>query len=358
VDAAHDTRPLGGILVDEGLLSPEQLKLALAEQARVGRPLGQVVVDLGLASAPALASALAEQKGGMHRSEYGVSVGFRRDLAGPETPALPPVAAFEQPKRDDRPAWSDPPLTRPAAVPDPPAEEPPVEGPPVEEPAAELVPAAQPIELPVEQPVEEPPAAPVVAVVEALPPPPVAPPAAAPAPAASGHDPVPDLLAAVVSRDSELAQLRTELTQQGEELAQQGEELAKLRGELEGVRGALESSQEQLAEAHRRLEEEQGRRAPLEADVAGLRAENTDLAARLEVATAPPPSRFRDELHRLLVPSGTGYRVVERDGPPPEPDALVELPSDEAEEPSAFVVARRSRLAPGDATALVHLLPL
>ena len=58
-----DTPPLllGELLVAQGLLTPEQLRWALAEQAESGRLLGEVVVQHDLISMVALVNALVEQ---------------------------------------------------------------------------------------------------------------------------------------------------------------------------------------------------------------------------------------------------------------------------------------------------------
>jgi hypothetical protein len=56
-------QPLGALLVGRGLLTSDQLVLALAEQRRSGRVLGQILVDSGYVSALSLAQALAEQYG-------------------------------------------------------------------------------------------------------------------------------------------------------------------------------------------------------------------------------------------------------------------------------------------------------
>jgi hypothetical protein len=56
-------RPLGDLLVDQGLLTPTELELALAEQAKTGRLLGQIVVDHGYVTAFSLARVLSEQHG-------------------------------------------------------------------------------------------------------------------------------------------------------------------------------------------------------------------------------------------------------------------------------------------------------
>ena len=58
-----DTPPLllGELLVAQGLLTPEQLRWALAEQAESGRLLGEGVVQHDLISMVALVNALVEQ---------------------------------------------------------------------------------------------------------------------------------------------------------------------------------------------------------------------------------------------------------------------------------------------------------
>jgi hypothetical protein len=65
VDAPAPVSPgprlLGGLLVAQKLLTPEQLEWALAEQAKSGRLLGEVVVQNGLVSMVALVNALVEQ---------------------------------------------------------------------------------------------------------------------------------------------------------------------------------------------------------------------------------------------------------------------------------------------------------
>jgi len=56
-------RQLGALLVDEELLTPTELELALDEQRRTGRLLGQIVVDRGFLSAFSLARVLSAQHG-------------------------------------------------------------------------------------------------------------------------------------------------------------------------------------------------------------------------------------------------------------------------------------------------------
>ena len=61
--ADHDAywRPLGQLLVQRGLLTPEELEAALDEQERTGGLLGEILMRNGLLSRLALASSLHEQ---------------------------------------------------------------------------------------------------------------------------------------------------------------------------------------------------------------------------------------------------------------------------------------------------------
>ncbi len=56
-------RQLGDILLDGGLVEPDQLRIAVEEQQRLGRSLGRVLVDLGMVTESQLVAALAEQIG-------------------------------------------------------------------------------------------------------------------------------------------------------------------------------------------------------------------------------------------------------------------------------------------------------
>ncbi|MGB2951930.1 MAG: hypothetical protein WBB74_00900 [Gaiellaceae bacterium] len=56
-------RPLGTLLVDDGLLTADQLEQALAEQRKTGRLLGEIVVAWGYVTGISLALALAKQHG-------------------------------------------------------------------------------------------------------------------------------------------------------------------------------------------------------------------------------------------------------------------------------------------------------
>ncbi|MBL8881272.1 MAG: hypothetical protein JNG88_19380, partial [Phycisphaerales bacterium] len=52
---------LGDLLVQQGLLTDEQLKFALDEQKRSGRKLGRIVVDSSFVTEEAISQALAKQ---------------------------------------------------------------------------------------------------------------------------------------------------------------------------------------------------------------------------------------------------------------------------------------------------------
>jgi hypothetical protein len=73
---AFPWRQLGTLLVDEGLLTPEELELGLDEQRRTGRLLGQILVDRSYLSAFSLARVLSEQ--------HGVRLESRKDEPQPE----------------------------------------------------------------------------------------------------------------------------------------------------------------------------------------------------------------------------------------------------------------------------------
>jgi type IV pilus assembly protein PilB len=63
-DAANKkTKQLGEILIDEGLIEPEKLEMALVEQDRTERRLGRILIDMGLVKEQDLVAALAKQIG-------------------------------------------------------------------------------------------------------------------------------------------------------------------------------------------------------------------------------------------------------------------------------------------------------
>jgi hypothetical protein len=81
VEAAHiPWRPLGRLLVEQGLISEDELERALVEQASTGRPLGETLVELGFVPGPALSRALAAQYGLELTTEAGFGTGLRVEI--------------------------------------------------------------------------------------------------------------------------------------------------------------------------------------------------------------------------------------------------------------------------------------
>ena len=86
MDQAHfPWRPLGTLLVEEGLLAKSDLERALSEQRQTGRLLGQILVLDGAVSATALARVLARQHGVELRRTDGAAAERVLELEG--TPA-------------------------------------------------------------------------------------------------------------------------------------------------------------------------------------------------------------------------------------------------------------------------------
>jgi len=85
---------LGEILIERGLISYEQLELALADQQVSGDLLGAILIERGFVAPTTIAAALATQFGGLLKTEYGFATGF-----GPNLEPAPPV----QPEVNDAP---------------------------------------------------------------------------------------------------------------------------------------------------------------------------------------------------------------------------------------------------------------
>jgi hypothetical protein len=79
-------KPLGSLLLERGVVSQEELDLALEEQRSSGRRLGEILVAHGSVSWTTVAAVVAEQHGVPQ-----VDVGALREAPGPPTP--PPSAA-------------------------------------------------------------------------------------------------------------------------------------------------------------------------------------------------------------------------------------------------------------------------
>ncbi len=69
-------RQLGELMSELGMITREQLAVALEAQRESGRALGQIIVEMGFASGAAVAHALAIQSGGALRTEYGYALGL------------------------------------------------------------------------------------------------------------------------------------------------------------------------------------------------------------------------------------------------------------------------------------------
>ena len=81
MEAAHITwRPLGRVLVEQGLLTGEELEFALARQQVTGERLGETIVKCGFVSGPELAAALAAQYGIELATEKGFGTGLRSEI--------------------------------------------------------------------------------------------------------------------------------------------------------------------------------------------------------------------------------------------------------------------------------------
>src|SRR5437763_15940572 len=56
-------RPIGQILIDQGILTEDQLRIALLEQTKSHVPVGRLLVQLGFVSEATLRDALSERLG-------------------------------------------------------------------------------------------------------------------------------------------------------------------------------------------------------------------------------------------------------------------------------------------------------
>jgi hypothetical protein len=109
VEAAHIRwRPLGRLLVEQGLLGEAELEHALTEQESTGRRLGETLIELGFVSHAALSQALAEQYGFEPKTETGFGTGLRaelerREAAQPAPEALPALRLLPGPEETPEP---------------------------------------------------------------------------------------------------------------------------------------------------------------------------------------------------------------------------------------------------------------
>ncbi len=73
-------RPLGRLLVEQGLLTDRELELALSKQQISGKRLGETIVECGFVSRPDLSNALAAQYGIELTTETGFGTGLRAQI--------------------------------------------------------------------------------------------------------------------------------------------------------------------------------------------------------------------------------------------------------------------------------------
>jgi hypothetical protein len=121
VEAAHIAwRPLGRLLVEQGLLTAAELELALTAQQETGLRLGETIVKCGFVSGPQLANALAAQYGIELMTEKGFGTGLRSEIQRRhETDRRRVIHLAPPPPEDDAPPSED------EAAPIDPAPEPP-----------------------------------------------------------------------------------------------------------------------------------------------------------------------------------------------------------------------------------------
>jgi hypothetical protein len=60
MNAEKKPKRLGEILIDEGVITTDQLEIALTEQKKIHEPLGKLLVNLGFATEAIMRSALGE----------------------------------------------------------------------------------------------------------------------------------------------------------------------------------------------------------------------------------------------------------------------------------------------------------
>lgn len=114
MEAAHIAwRPLGRVLVEQGLLTSEELELALARQQETGLRLGDTIVKCGFVSGPQLANALAAQYGIELTTETGFGTGLRSEIQRRHENDRGRVVQLTPPPTDASAATSEPQVVEP-----------------------------------------------------------------------------------------------------------------------------------------------------------------------------------------------------------------------------------------------------
>lgn len=93
-DAEPPQEPLGAQLVKRGLITDEQLAIALEEQRTSGGQLGAILVARGFVTPALVAQALATQHGSLLKTEYGFAMGFGNALERTGAVDKPPVSVY------------------------------------------------------------------------------------------------------------------------------------------------------------------------------------------------------------------------------------------------------------------------
>jgi hypothetical protein len=296
--SAHETpwRPLGVLLVEQGVISEAELETALADQAANEKPLGEILIAHGFSSRPAIQDALAEQAGVMFEPERGFGTGLRGLLArkhrqrkhGDDEPARPQLAVVP-PLAD---AEIEVPRQR-VAVAEAPAE--------ARAPSVNLL---RPVEVPQPAPLPPPPAAPAQPVQ-------------------------PDV-------EAQLDELRTAHERTSDELTRIGDALARVQAELAELRAAPPAHAPVVAEPEPRPEPE-------------VKAASEPELGPEEPAPAIVPAVELAHLRYVL--AGAAYRIDAYDGPAPIVGERLEL-----DERSFRVVKVAASPLPGDERRCAYLL--
>ena len=90
--ASAPQEPLGTLLVKRGLITDEQLAIALEDQRTSGEHLGTILLARGFATPASVAQALATEHGGLLKTEYGFATGFGTGVQQSGAVSEPPVS--------------------------------------------------------------------------------------------------------------------------------------------------------------------------------------------------------------------------------------------------------------------------
>jgi hypothetical protein len=334
-------RPLGEVLVERGIVTPEQLTIALEQQRTTGQQLGEIIVGFGFAPGPIVAQALATQHGGLIKTEYGFAMGWSSDDAPKRVAAAvaTPIAASELAERDrmiaELRAWAESAQSAIAARDDAIAR--------LRTELAELAEQERAPEPTAHEGAHE-------EALEAL----RAELAAESEAHGSTRAQLQEQAAALAARDETLAQLRAELADAGHEealeairaelaakLEEHAAEIARIEAARTGLSDAATAREAELAgakegltkaeyeltsarstndELERRLQNARSRAETLARRVAEQDEELEALRAPAPVPapTASGPSRWASApMHYVLRRGAGAYELVEHDGPPP-----------------------------------------